>query len=241
MVNGLRELFMDVLAMGIAWYVVFIISVTFHEAAHGFAAAKLGDPTAYHHGLVSLDPIPHIRRSPFGMVVVPLLSFILGGWMVGWASTPIDPYWARYHRRQSALVSSAGPAANLLLILVAAIIIRGGLLAGVFYAPEEVTFERVTAVESAGFANSTAIIVSILFSLNLILLVFNLIPFPPLDGSNILLFFLKDPAAYRYETFLSNPAHMVIGLVIAWNLFDYLFLPIHTLALNILYPGAGYH
>jgi len=232
---------MDVLVLGIAWYVVFIISVTFHEAAHGLTAARLGDTTAYHHGLVSLDPIPHILRSPFGMVVVPLISFILGGWMVGWASTPIDPYWARSHRRLSAFVSLSGPAANLLLVLIAAIAIRGGLLAGFFYAPETVSFNKVTAAESAGFANSAASILSILFSLNLILLVFNLIPLPPLDGSNVLSFFLSKQAAYRYENLLSNPTSMVIGMVIAWNLFDYLFYPIHTLALNILYPGAGYH
>jgi len=62
------------IALATVWYMVFIVSLTFHEAAHSFAALKLGDPTAYYHGQVSLDPIPHIRRSPFGMVFVPIIS-----------------------------------------------------------------------------------------------------------------------------------------------------------------------
>ena len=81
---------MDFLALGLGWYVVFVFSVTCHEAAHAFAAMKLGDKTAYHGGQVTLDPTPHVRRSPFGMVVVPILSFLLGGWMIGWASAPYD-------------------------------------------------------------------------------------------------------------------------------------------------------
>ncbi len=232
---------MDYVALGIIWYVVFIISTTFHEACHGFAAVKMGDPTAYHHGLVTLDPVPHIRRSPFGMVVVPILSFLLSGWMIGWASAPFDPYWSRSNKRSSALMSLAGPAANLALIIAAALIIRGGMFFGVFHAPDTSTFTRVTEAVSSGLANSAAVVVSIVFSLNLILLVFNLIPLPPLDGSGILLFFLSDRTAERYENFLCQPMHSIIGLVIAWQLFGTVFSPIHTLALNVLYPGAGYH
>jgi len=78
---------MDYAALAMAWYVVLLVSLSFHEAAHGFAAMKLGDTTAYHGGQVTLDPIPHIRREPFGMVVFPILSFLLAGWMIGWAST----------------------------------------------------------------------------------------------------------------------------------------------------------
>jgi Zn-dependent protease len=232
---------MDYAALGIIWYVVFIISATFHEACHGFAAAKLGDPTAYYYGLVTIDPVPHIKRSPFGMVAIPILSFLLSGWMIGWASAPVDPYWARGNRQRAALMSLAGPAANLVLVLAAALIIHGGMLFGFFHAPETITFTQVTAAASPGFANAVTVVVSILFSLNLILLVFNLIPLPPLDGSNVLLFFLSDQAAQRYESFLYQPMHRMIGLVVAWQFFGPIFNPIHTLALNMLYPGAGYH
>ena len=228
-------------ALAIMWYVAFIISTTFHEAAHGFAAKKLGDPTAYHHGLVTLDPVPHIRRSPFGMVLIPIISFLLNGWMVGWAGAPYDPYWAQRNRRKTALMSLAGPAANLTLVLIAALATRTGMLLGFFREPEVVTLTTVVQAVSPGLANSTAPVISIIFSLNLILLVFNLIPLPPLDGSNLLLFFLNNEAAQHYESFLYQPMYRLIGLVAAWQLFGLVSGPLHMLALNMLYPGAGYH
>lgn len=87
------------LFQGTAWYIVFLFSTTVHEAAHALVALKLGDDTAHRGGQVTLDPTPHVRREPFGMVVVPLLSYFLGGWMVGWASAPYDPEWARRYPR----------------------------------------------------------------------------------------------------------------------------------------------
>ena len=70
------------LVLGITWYVALLVALTCHEAAHGFAALKLGDPTAYRQGQVTLDPVAHIRREPFGTVVMPILSYIFAGWMV---------------------------------------------------------------------------------------------------------------------------------------------------------------
>ena len=232
---------MDYAALAMAWYVVLLVSLSFHEAAHGFAAMKLGDTTAYHGGQVTLDPIPHIRREPFGMVVFPILSFLLAGWMIGWASTPYDPSWAQRFRRKAGLMSLAGPMANFILVVTAALIIRIGMVIGFFHAPDAIDFSKVTAASSAGFANSAAVVVSILFSLNLILLVFNLIPLPPLDGSNLLLMLLSSSAAERYNNILYYPQYRIIGLVIAWTVFPRVFGPIHMLALNMLYPGAGYH
>ena len=228
------------LAMAAVWYMVFIVSLTFHEAAHSFAALKLGDPTAYYQGQVTLDPIPHIRRSPFGMVIVPIISFIFGGWMIGWASAPYDPYWAQGNRRKAGLMALAGPTANFILILLAALTIRIGMLLGFFHAPDQASFNHVTAA-SPGLANALSVLVSILFSLNLVLLVFNLIPLPPLDGSSILSLFLSDPAARRYNAIIQEPTYRIVGLIIAWNILDYILYPVHTIALNILYPGAGYH
>ena len=229
------------LVLGITWYVVLLVALTCHEAAHGFVALKLGDPTAYRRGQVTLDPVAHIRREPFGTVVVPIVSFILAGWMIGWASAPYDPYWARHNRRKAAWMALAGPAANLMLVILAGLAIRIGMLAGVFQAPESVTFEHVTEAASPGLANSIAIVFSIVFSLNLILFVFNLIPLPPLDGSEVLLLFLSDRDAERYTEFVHNSGFRLIGLVIAWQVMDFVLSPAHALALNILYPGAGYH
>ncbi len=229
-----------VLAIGALWYAVFIISATFHEAAHGFAARKLGDPTAYRHGLVTLDPVPHIRRSPFGMVIIPILSFALNGWMIGWASAPYDPYWARYNRKKAAWMGLAGPAANLALLVTAGLLIRLGILLGFFHAPDSITLTQVTQAASTGFANSAAVFVSVLFSLNLILLTFNLIPMPPLDGSNVLTLFLSDSAAEKYQATLSAPGVRMMGLVAAWYLIGVVFPPIHSIAISILYPTITY-
>jgi Zn-dependent protease len=228
------------IAMATVWYAVLLVSFVFHEAAHGLAALKLGDPTAYHSGQVTLDPIPHIRREPFGTVIMPILSYILAGFMIGWASAPYDPYWARAHRKKAALMAMAGPASNLALVFVAAILIRVGMYFGFFQAPDAISFVKVTTANAPGLANSAAIVVSILFSLNLLLMAFNLIPLPPLDGSNVLMFFLKDSAADRYEMLLLQPGFRIIGLVVAWRMLDFIYEPIHLLAINLLYPGVTY-
>ncbi len=231
------------LGLGLLWYAVFVISTTFHEAAHGFAALRFGDPTARDAGLVTLDPLPHIQRSPFGMVLVPILSFIISlphGWMIGWASTPYDPHWAYYHRRPAAFMALAGPAANLVLILVAVILIRIGMLLGIFVQPDQVTWTQTTIAPSSGFATGAAIALSILFSLNLILLVFNLLPVPPLDGSEVLSLFLRASTAQRYRDLMAQPTAQMIGLFVAWNLMDRILNPVYAIALNLLYPGSSY-
>ncbi|TFG47313.1 MAG: site-2 protease family protein [Candidatus Brocadiia bacterium] len=228
------------IALAAIWYGVFIISTTFHEASHAFAASKLGDPTAHSHGLATFDPVPHIRRSPFGMVIIPLLSFFLNGWMVGWASVPYDPYWARYNRKKAALMSLAGPCANLTLIIIAAGAIRLGIVLGYFHSPDRTDFTRITEAFEPGLANSLAVLLSISFSLNLVLLTFNLIPLPPLDGTGILALLMNDETVERYEAFLSQPGISMFGLFIAWQIFGQFFGSIMTFAMNILYPGQHY-
>ena len=231
------------LGLGLLWYAVFVISTTFHEAAHGLAALRFGDPTARDAGLVTVDPLPHIQRSPFGMLVVPILSFLISlpnGWMIGWASTPYDPRWAYYHRRSAALMALAGPMANLALILLAALLIRVGMLLGLFAQPEQITWTQTTIAQFSGLAEGAAIAVSILFSLNLILLVFNLLPLPPLDGSEVLSLFLSESTAQRYRDLMAQPVAQMVGLVVAWNLMDRILYPVFTVALGLLYPGSGY-
>ena len=79
------------MAEGFLWYLAFLFSVVVHEASHAFAAMKLGDTTAYEGGQVTLDPLPHIKREPFGTVVIPVLTYLMGGWMFGWASAHTTP------------------------------------------------------------------------------------------------------------------------------------------------------
>lgn len=230
---------MDI-GLGLIWFVAFILSATFHEAAHALAALKLGDPTAHEAGLVTLDPLVHMQRSPIGMVVVPIVTFFAGGWMMGWASTPYDPYWAHRNRRNAAFMALAGPAANLALVALAAVLIRTGVAFGLFEAPETANLEQVTVAHAPGLARGAAVLVSVLLSLNLLLLVFNLLPLPPLDGSEIVALFLNDSAAQRYRAVMTQPGFHLIGLVVAWNLMSLVVGPAQTLALNLLYPGAGY-
>ena len=232
---------METIAYGILWYIVFLLSLTLHEASHAFVAMKLGDPTACHQGQVSLNPFPHIRREPFGAIVIPWLSFFIFGWMLGWASAPYDPVWANRYPKRSALMSLAGPAANFLMILIAALLIRIGMLLGWFYSPESVNYDHVTAATSQGFLHGLAVMLSILFTLNLVLFVFNLLPLPPLDGSGALPLILNDDMNRQYRQFLSYPIVSIIGLLLAWHLFGYICNPFFLLAVNLLYPGANYY
>jgi Zn-dependent protease len=232
---------MDKLIDGLMWYIVFIFSITFHEAAHALISFKLGDRTAHAGGQVSLDPIPHIRREPLGTVVIPIISFLLGGWMIGWASTPYDPLWAMRFPKRSALMSLAGPAANLILVIFAFVLIRLGVMFNIFYAPDSINFSHITAATSAGFFNGVAAIISILFSLNLILCFFNLLPLPPLDGSGVIPLMLDEQMAHKYMDIIQSRTFAFIGLIVAWKLFGYVFSPIHLFVINLLYPGAGYH
>ena len=107
----------NTLATGFLWFLAFLFSTTVHEAMHALAALKGGDPTAYHGGQVSLSPIPHIRREPIGMLVVPLLTALTQGWAIGWASTPYDTRWAAQYPKRAALMAAAGPAGNLSIAL----------------------------------------------------------------------------------------------------------------------------
>jgi Zn-dependent protease len=203
----------DQLIEGLTWFVVFIFSTTLHEAGHALVAWKLGDPTAYEGGQVSLNPLPHIQREPVGMVLVPIISFALNGWMMGWASAPYDPAWAHRYPKRAALMAAAGPAANLLLTVIAGLLIKLGI---------------ARAIPGAIMP------VGILFLLNLLLFVFNLLPVPPLDGSAILPMFMSDNAARRYREFLHQPMFSLIGLLLAWKVFPYIFEPISTAAFAVL-------
>jgi Zn-dependent protease len=226
---------------GIKWYLAFVFSTTVHEASHAWTALKLGDDTAYRGGQVTLDPTPHIRRSPMGMVVVPIVSYLVGGWMIGWASAPYNPQWAVQHPRRAALMSLAGPASNLLLLIAAAVLIHIGMLCRVFDAPSGIDFTHIVESVAPGIYVFLAKMLSIFFSLNLLLAIFNLIPLPPLDGSGILMFFCTSETAARVFHALRHPSFNYFGLILSWQLMKVIFPAIQLFAVNLLYPGYGYH
>lgn len=129
----------------IAFYAVFVFAVTVHEAAHAWAAMIGGDLTAYHGGQVSIDPIPHMRREPFGMVVLPILSVAMSGFPFGYASAPYNPAWAERYPKRVAWMALAGPGANLAMALAAGLLVRVGIATGNFETPNGVNFEQITS------------------------------------------------------------------------------------------------
>ena len=223
------------------WYVAFLFSTVLHEASHAFFGLKLGDRTAYEGGQVTLDPLPHIRREPFGAIFIPILSFFLYGWMIGWASAPFDPMWAYRNPKNSAKMALAGPMANFVVVIISGLLLRIGLEFGFFSPPESIGFSLVVEAPARGLVNALATLLSIFFTLNLVLMVFNLIPLPPLDGSSIIPLFLEKNKGQKYLDFVWNPQFRMIGMLGAWFLFSRIFNPFHLIALNLLYLGIGYY
>jgi len=144
---------------------VLILSVVIHEVSHGVAANRLGDPTAKLEGRLTLNPLKHLDLT--GSVIVPILTYFIGGFVFGWAKpVPYNPYNIQ-HKWGDAIVAGAGPLSNILVAVVFGSVLR---------------FNEIN-----NFLNDTAVgfIILIVF-INVLLAVFNLIPIPPLDGSKIL-------------------------------------------------------
>ena len=156
--------------------ILFLTSMPIHEWAHAWAAYQLGDDTAARRGRLTINPLAHL--DPVGTVSLAIFGF-------GWGKpVPVNPFRLRGERRKShALVSVAGPLSNLVLSMVAAVPFRLGWLS---------LFGRSAGVSLEG-------ILIQFISINLALMVFNLIPFPPLDGSRVLAWLLPRQWAYKLE------------------------------------------
>jgi Zn-dependent protease len=231
----------DVLLRGLMWFAAFLFSTTVHEALHALAALRGGDRTAYLGGQVSLSPLPHIRREPIGMLVVPLLTAFTNGWSIGWASTPYDPVWAARHPRRAASMAAAGPAGNLLVAVGAFALLRIGLAAGVFVAPERARFHHLVDVaDGAPWLIGVADLLSMLLVLNVLLFVFNMLPFPPLDGASAVGGLLPPRAAATLRTFVANPVFSLLGILIAWQIFPSIARPLFRTVLRLLHPDDLY-
>jgi len=170
---------------------VFLFAITVHEAAHGWAALKLGDPTAYNLGRVSLNPIVHI--DPIGTIVFPIMLIVMRAPILfGWAKpVPVNPLNLRNPQRDNLLISAAGPLSNLTVAFLAffGLIILKSLSPNTF-TEKGVFFYLVTSIFS---------ILYYTVFINIILAIFNLIPIPPLDGSGILMGLLSEEAAQKYD------------------------------------------
>src|ERR1700692_4344578 len=211
------------LALGAIWYIVFLFSTTCHEAAHSLAAKLGGDTTAFHGGQVTLNPIPHIPRSPVGLLLVPIISYFAAHWMIGWASAPYDPLWQQRYPRRAAWMALAGPAANFALVILSALAIRGGMTLGIFRLPGSAGFTHITEAAVPGVAGFAATFLSIVFVLNLLLGTFNLLPVPPLDGNTGVTLLMSEQRALRFLTWTRNQGFGMAGLLLAWGLYDKIF------------------
>lgn len=196
---------MDLL-LYIPLFVVFVISFTTHETAHAWVADRLGDPTARQAGKVTLNPLPHI--DPLMTIVVPIVLVISTGFMFGGARpVPFTPSRFKHPARDVALVAAAGPLWNLFLAVLSAALLSALVHAGVFDSDSDSVWPTVLAVS---------------IWLNVLLLVFNILPVPPLDGSKVMASVLPSRIRQSYLS-LEYVAFFVL-IVVLWqgNGFQYL-------------------
>jgi Zn-dependent protease len=180
---------------------VLIMSVVVHEVSHGYAASFLGDQTARLSGRLTLNPLKHL--DPIGSVIFPLISYLIGGFIFGWAKPVLyNPYNLRNQRWGELIVSIAGPISNLILALIFGSMLR---------------FAGTEGLLSPDLTTILAVIVQI----NIVLAVFNLVPIPPLDGSKVLLSLLPFHSSQKVRNFMETYGMI---LVIFFILFIWRFL-----------------
>jgi Zn-dependent protease len=201
--------------------VAFLITITIHEAAHAYVADKLGDPTARLMGRLTLNPIAHIDM--YGTVLVPFFLILIGSpFVFGWAKpVPVDPYNLQNPKKDSAMISFAGPLVNIALATILALILRS-------FNP--FLFEPVAEFLYA------------LIRFNVVLAVFNLIPIHPLDGGKVLVGLLPTKEAAQFDLFLTRYGFILLLMLIfpifgGTSLLSLIISPISSLILNLLLPG----
>jgi Zn-dependent protease len=186
---------------------VLVFAVIVHEVAHGWVAYKLGDPTAKKAGRLTLNPLPHI--DPFMSVLLPAFLIFSGSpFVIGGAKpVPVNPAYFKNHKKDVVMVSFAGPGSNIALALI-------GI--GLFVLAAKVEFLR-----NPGFFR----LLQYLIFINVVLAIFNLLPVPPLDGSNILMGLLPDEAAYNYSK-LAPYGFVIIIVLLMLDVFDKILMPV---------------
>jgi Zn-dependent protease len=212
-------------------FAVLAFSLSFHECGHAWAAWRLGDPTAYMLGRVTLNPLKQL--DPLGSVALPLISMFFGVPLIGWAKPcPVTTRNFRNYKRDDILVTLAGPGVNLslalaslLLLIVIKHAVPGGIdlidnAAAVAYRDPNVSTEGLPAL----FPLALLLYFGILT--NVALFLFNLIPIPPLDGSHILRHYLPYKATQVYDS-MSMYGMIFLYLVVArLHLLNFIYRPV---------------
>jgi Zn-dependent protease len=208
----------------IIWALPILFAITVHEVAHGWMASKLGDKTALMLGRLTLNPLKHIDT--VGTIIIPLALLIMsrmfgGGIIFGWAKpVPVNPRNLHNPRRDMALVALAGPISNLLMAIIWTAVMKLGV---------------VLMTHGIKFAIPIALMGKAGLIVNLILMILNLIPIPPLDGSRIIAALLPPRLAYKYERIAPYGFFILIILLITGILHLFLWLPIVILQKLILF------
>ena len=187
----------------IAVAIFIVVGFPVHEFSHALAAYRLGDSTARYQGRLTLNPIVHF--DPLGGTLLALSAF-LGGFFIGWARpTPVNPYNLRYGRRGEAIVALAGPLSNLIMAAVVAVPLR-------LIASNPQMLATVMRSDAALFAYNTA---AFFVVINVFLMVFNLLPIPPLDGWKVLLGLVDARTSYSLRSFEQYGFLLLLVIVFA--------------------------
>lgn len=204
------------------WALPVLFAITVHEVAHGWMARRLGDPTAMMLGRLTLNPIKHI--DPVGTILVPGLLLLFGGFVFGWAK-PVPVTWEnlKHPKRDMALVAVAGPLANLLMAFLWATVAKVGFLLGDSFAWAALP---MMYMGGAGVA------------INIVLMVLNLLPVPPLDGGRVLAGVLPGPMAWQLGR-LEPYGFLILLVLLATGLLgSILHFPV-TLLQGLMFKLAG--
>ena len=214
-------------------YLVFLFSTTLHEFGHAKLSDRFGSRLAADEGLVTLNPYVHMKRSPFGMVVMPILGVLLMNWMwpIGWASVPYDARWGARNPKLMAWMSLAGPAGNLFLAGVAFVACQVLLQTGIFVVPDNATLLHLLA-PSNGNQNSPlgalAYGLTTMLFMNISLALFNLLPVPPLDGASVVEGFFPRQTQRFFDKLREVPMISMILFIVAFNFGWKIILPVHA-------------
>lgn len=219
----------------IIWFVVFLFSLSFHEAAHAWTSEKFGDDTGRLQGRITLNPIAHI--DPIGTIVFPLISMLTTIPLLGWAK-PVEtnPLLWRDKTKANISVSAAGPISNFILVVIAFAILKTLVLNGTLVFNPRLTSIYNAVVPAPGlaaFMDPLTMFLNVMLMLNLALGIFNLIPVPPLDGSHVLESILPYQMAQAYAQIRPYGFLLLIGLLYLGAL-SFIFSPISIFILRLL-------
>ena len=197
---------------------VLLFSLTVHESAHAWSAARLGDHTARRLGRISLNPIRHV--DPIGTVLLPLVAFTTGAPIIGWAKpVPINSANLQRPRQDFLYIAAAGPSSNIILAVFASLVMSS---------------VPVSPIDIGGAAVPVWSIAAVMLELNLLLAVFNMVPIPPLDGGNVLAGLLPEALADGFDKLIRPWGFVILYALLLTGTLSTIIVPPYLFLLELL-------